>query len=497
MVQTSLSLPYTRPNRGAFRFFEKGVLRIFDGFLLKTKLYVHDFLQAKCPSSGQNEEQATMNKADIGKISHCLPAFLHSQPSLHRNQACSNCAKRNWTFFSHRPIQIQIISLPINPKYNSTQYTTPKYIQENRTTQKNKLELKITKQKLYMIVFKIDYGIRGTALSWFSSYLSNRSQYVSVNGHNSSHLNVTCGVPQRSVLGPLLFLIYINDLPKSCNKLSFYQFADDTNIYFESDNLNHLEKVVNKELMHVKKWLDANKLALNIDKTNFIMFHSPQHSLDRTVSIKIGREHVNQAKYVKFLGLLLDENLNWRYHLSELSKKLARTCGIFFNIRQLLPTNVLVSLYYSLFASFLQYGIIVWGLACDTHTKPIYLLQKKVVRAIAFKNFTSPSTPIFSELKILKLYDLSNLKLLTFVYESVNLISPTFFHNFFETLPSVHQYDTRLACRGDIFMMHKNTLQYGLKSIRYSSRQRVLSPRLVYLLRELLLKKFLPIQNSI
>ena len=102
-----------------------------------------------------------------------------------------------------------------------------------------------------------------------------------------------------------------------------------------------------------------------------------------------------------------------------------------FKIRHLLPTNVLVSLYYSLFASFLQYGIIVWGLACDTHTKPIYLLQKKVVRAIAFKNFTSPSTPIFSELKILKLYDLSNLKLLTFVYESVNLISPIFFHNFF------------------------------------------------------------------
>ena len=170
--------------------------------------------------------------------------------------------------------------------------------------------------------------------------------------------------------------------------------------------------MVNKELKHVKKWLDANKLALNIEKTNFIIFHSPQHYLDKTVSIKIGKEHVNQAKYVKFLGLLLDENLNWRYHLSELSRKLARTCGIFFKIRHLLPTNVLVSLYFSLFASFLQYGIIAWGLADDTHTKPIYLLQKKVVRAITFKKFTSPSTPIFSESKILKLYDLFHLKLL-------------------------------------------------------------------------------------
>ena len=119
---------------------------------------------------------------------------------------------------------------------------------------------------------------------------------------------------------------------------------------------------------------------------------------------------------------------------SELSKKLARTCYgccVFFKIGHLLPTNVLVSLYYSLFSSFLQYGIIVWGHTYDIHTKPIYLLQKKVVRAIAFQNFTSPSSPIFSDLKILKLYDLLDLKLLTIVYESVNRLSPPYFHNFF------------------------------------------------------------------
>ena len=124
-----------------------------------------------------------------------------------------------------------------------------------------------------------------------------------------------------------------------------------------------------------------------------IIFHSSQNSLGETVTIKIGK--VKQTKYVKFLGLLLDENLNWKCHLSELSKKLARTCGIFFKIGHLLPTDVLVSLYNSLFASFLQYGIIVWGLTYDTHIKPIYILQKKVVRAIAFMSFTSPSSPIF------------------------------------------------------------------------------------------------------
>ena len=124
------------------------------------------------------------------------------------------------------------------------------------------------------------HGIRGEALVWFSSYLCNRIQYVSVNGCNSDHLNVSSGVQEGSVLGPLLFLIYINDLPNSSTKPSFYLFADDTNIYFESDSLNALQKVVNKELRYVKKWLDASKLVLNIDKTTFVIFHSAQNPLN-------------------------------------------------------------------------------------------------------------------------------------------------------------------------------------------------------------------------
>ena len=114
------------------------------------------------------------------------------------------------------------------------------------------------------------YGVRGTALAWFKSYLSKRRQYVSVNGHNSSYLDVTCGVLQGSILGPFLFLIFINDLPMSARKLSFYLFANDTNIYFEPDSLSKLEQVVNKELKKVQKWLDTNKLALNIDKETLL-----------------------------------------------------------------------------------------------------------------------------------------------------------------------------------------------------------------------------------
>ena len=138
------------------------------------------------------------------------------------------------------------------------------------------------------------YGARGTAFDWFSSYLSNREQFVSVNGQVSEELAINCGVPQGSVLGPLLFLLYINDLPNASKVLSFYFFADDTNIYFESTNLLHLQKTMNKHLRYVKKWLDANKLALNLDKTNFVLFHSPQVSITELIRLQFGKN-----KYIK------------------------------------------------------------------------------------------------------------------------------------------------------------------------------------------------------
>ena len=119
-------------------------------------------------------------------------------------------------------------------------------------------------------------GVRGTPLLWFESYLSNRKQYVSVNGNTSDELIITHGVPQGSVLGPLLFLMFINDLPDVSKHLTFYLFADDTNIYLESSDLSYIQKIANKELRKVRKWLEANRLALNIDK-QISLFSIPKH----------------------------------------------------------------------------------------------------------------------------------------------------------------------------------------------------------------------------
>ncbi len=197
------------------------------------------------------------------------------------------------------------------------------------------------------------------------------------------------------------FFIYINDLPNATSVLSFFLFADDTNIYFEADNLDSLTRTINKELNKVQSWLDCNKLALNIDKTNFVLFHSPRKKLPDLINIKFGRKNISRSKYVKFLWILLDEHLTWKYHITELHKKLTTTSGVFFKIRHYIPLQPLISLYNSLFSSFLCHGITAWGLTYDTYLKPLYLLQKKILRCINFSHFAAASSPIFHSQKFL------------------------------------------------------------------------------------------------
>ena len=203
------------------------------------------------------------------------------------------------------------------------------------------------------------------------------------------------------------------------------------------------------------RWLDANRLILNISKSNYILFHSTNTSIPSCLSIKMGKKHITRATYVKFLGILLDEHLSWKYHLSELLKKLARTCGILLKVRHLLPTNTLVIVYNALFLSFLQYGIIVWGQTYTTYTEPIFKMQKRAVRAISHKSYLSHSLPIFRELNFLRLSDILKLKLLTFAFEASNMITPVCFHNFFSLNSSMHHYETRQSARGDFTWLGK------------------------------------------
>ena len=145
--------------------------------------------------------------------------------------------------------------------------------------------------------------IRGTILKWFESYLTDRKQYVFYNGVSSDMKTVTCGVPQGSVLGPLLFLIYINDLPNISDKLQFFLFADDTNIYYESKDRKILEKTVNEELKKLSLWLNLNRLALNVGKTNFVIFRSCQKVPNHYVTLLMNKKALQQKDHVKYISV--------------------------------------------------------------------------------------------------------------------------------------------------------------------------------------------------
>jgi hypothetical protein len=149
------------------------------------------------------------------------------------------------------------------------------------------------------------YGVRGLTNQWFSSYLINRKQFVSVGNAISEQKPITCGVPQGSVLGPLLFLLYINDFSFSATNLDFHLFADDSNLFYSHKNLQSLEKNLNEQLSMVDKWLCTNKLYLNIEKTNFIVFHPAQKKINYSLILKMQEQQIREKQNIKYLGIFL------------------------------------------------------------------------------------------------------------------------------------------------------------------------------------------------
>ena len=169
------------------------------------------------------------------------------------------------------------------------------------------------------------YGIRGMALNWFSSYLHDRQQYVDIFNSNSLRMNIRYGVPQGSILGPLLFILYINDFVNSSTLFYKVIFADDTNLFLSHNNPNELQNVLNAELQKVNTWFRCNKLSLNISKTNFIIFHTKKYTAD-PIHLKIDGKELERVKSTKFLGVLIDESLNFKCHIDNLLSKLVICC---------------------------------------------------------------------------------------------------------------------------------------------------------------------------
>ena len=194
---------------------------------------------------------------------------------------------------------------------------------------------------------------------WICSYLMNRSQYVCINDTNSDCMNVTCGVPQGSILGPALFIIYINDMCNVSSLMKSIVFADDTNFFYSKKDLTEVCKTESKELDKLCRWFQVNKLSLNIAKSNFMVFGNIKCENNHLVSIN--GMYINRVYVTKFLGVHIDCHLNWTEHINRIKNKNSMNVSVMYRVKHLLTSSALYPLYCSLILPHLNYCCEIWG----------------------------------------------------------------------------------------------------------------------------------------
>ena len=245
------------------------------------------------------------------------------------------------------------------------------------------------------------YGIRGTANAWQNNYLTNRNQYVIADDRSSGMRLITCGVPQGSVLGPVLFLLYINDICNASNLLKFVLFADDTNIFCSSTSLHDLQDTINRELDKLFVWFSVNRLSLHLGKTNYMLFRS--RPPDNELALKINNVVLPRVAATKFLGIIIDDKLSWKPHIQSVKSKLSSVLSIMYKSSKLIDTTGMYTLYCSLFHPYLSYCNEIWGNTYTSNVKCLFTLQNKAIRLICNADRLAHTNAMFKDMSILKL----------------------------------------------------------------------------------------------
>lgn len=312
------------------------------------------------------------------------------------------------------------------------------------------------------------YGIEDVALQWFESYLKNRSQACSVNGFQSTDLSITCGVPQGTILGPLLFLIYINDLPNCLSHLIPRMYADDTSLTYAGNDIDNINDNVNDDLKRVYAWLAANKLTINMSKTEFLLIGSRQRLLRFPASphLTINDKPVTQVSSTKSLGVIIDENLSWGHHIQSISKKIASGISALKRIRYFVPRETLITVYNALIQPHFDYCSAVWDGCSKGLADKLQKLQNRAARIITFSNYDARTIDIFNSLGWVPLQQQRAFSKALIMFKTLNDLAPDYISSKFIDRSKVNKYNLRNT-------EHKLALplprtNYAKKSFSYS-----------------------------
>ena len=297
------------------------------------------------------------------------------------------------------------------------------------------------------------YGFQTTPVKWFHSYLKDRSQYVDYDGTISKICPITTGVPQGSILGPLLFIIYMNDIHEASTNFKAILYADDTNLIsplcsfsnsasVKNMNMEEISANINNELDSISEWLSINKLSLNVKKTKFMLFHFHQRNVNSfTLKLAINSEPIERVKEFNFLGLTIDEHLSWTPHIQKISNKISRTIAIMCRLKRFLPTRILKLMYTSLILPYIQFSILTWGFRIGRIEK----LQKRAIRTIANSKYNAHTDPLFRRLNLLKVKDIFMLNILKMYYKFQKKLLPPYTNNMFSVATCACNYNLRVT----------------------------------------------------
>ena len=258
-----------------------------------------------------------------------------------------------------------------------------------------------------------DYGVEGPVLDWFSSYLTGRQQYVELDGVSSSFSQLSTGVPQGSILGPLLFLIYMNDIPNASTFFKYVLYAVDTTLFSTINISAGATHEINNHISKVYDWLAVNKLSLNVKKTKYIVFHAINKNIEGVIpELSINGQIIERVQNFNFLGIFFNAHMFWKTHIDIVANKLIKFSGILNKLKRFLPSYILRTLYFSIVQSRLTYGILAWGFEYQRFVK----LQKRFMRIITLSIYNAHTEPLFKNLEILTIKNLFDFNCLKFVY---------------------------------------------------------------------------------
>ena len=306
------------------------------------------------------------------------------------------------------------------------------------------------------------YGIRGVVAKLLINYLTNRTQITRINDCKSDPKLITCGVPQGSILGPLLFNLFINDLPNH-SKSTTRLFADDACLCFSARTSHQLETLTNNELIITDDWIKRNKLTTNYNKSNYIIFTNTRTNYN--FNIKMGDHKLDKVNELKYLGTIIDNKLSWKGQIKAVQSKVSKGTYLLSKLKPYVDTGTLKMIYFSTIYPHLSYCVTSWGGSSKTTLLPLVRLQKRVMRILTNSPYNSHTDPLFNKLKILPLAQIYELNLLTLFHK---------FHKNKIPMPSnlipisqVHNYNTRLS-RNKNYKQNLNKLNLGQRT--YSSQ---------------------------